>query len=89
MQSLGTKAIRTEIQPSKPNWEITKITNSLNTKRTFGQQSEQLYPIRWLLGNPNRNKDDMNTHKVKRHRNSDTKNGQQKTTTILPPWNGQ
>ena len=31
----------------------------------------------------------MNTHKVKRQRTSDTKNLQQRTTTKLPPWNGQ
>ena len=29
------------------------------------------------------------TRKVKRHRNSDTKNKQQRTKTKLPPWNGQ
>ena len=28
----------------------------------------------------------MNTPKVKRHLNSDTKNRQQRTTTKLPPW---
>ena len=31
----------------------------------------------------------MNTRKVKRQRNSDTKNIQQKTTTKLQPWKGQ
>ena len=31
----------------------------------------------------------MKTRKVKRHRNSDTKNRQQRTLTKLPPWNGQ
>ena len=31
----------------------------------------------------------MNTRKVKRHRNSDTKNRQQRILTELPPWNGQ
>ena len=34
MQRSGTEAIRTQIQPSKPKREITKITNSQNTKRT-------------------------------------------------------
>ena len=37
MQKPGTEAIRTQIKPSKPNWETTKITNSHNTKRTYGQ----------------------------------------------------
>ena len=72
MQRSGTEAIRTQIQPSKPKREITNITNSQNTKRTYGQQSEQLFPKRWPLSNRNRTKD-MNTRKVKRHRNSDTK----------------
>ena len=36
-----------------------------------------------------RTKNNMNTRKVKSHRNSDTKNRQQNTTTKLPPWNGK
>ena len=43
MQRLGTKAITTQIQPSKPNREITNIQN---TKRTYGLPSEQLFPKR-------------------------------------------
>ena len=43
MQRSGTEAIRTQIQPSKPKREIAKITNSQNTKRTYGQPSEQLF----------------------------------------------
>ena len=36
MQRSGTEAIRTQIQPSKPKPEITKIiTNSQNTNRTL------------------------------------------------------
>ena len=34
--------VRTQIQSSKPKWEITKITNCQNTKRTHGEPSEQL-----------------------------------------------
>ena len=75
MQRSGTEAIRTQIQSSKPKQEITKITNSQNTKRTYYQQSEQLFPKRWPLSNPNRTKYDMNTRKVKRDRKSDTKTG--------------
>ena len=37
----------------------------------------------------NRTKSIMTEHKVKHHRNSDTKNRQQRTTSELPPWNGQ
>ena len=40
---VGTKAIRTQIQPLKPKREIAKITNSQNTKRACGQPSEQLF----------------------------------------------
>ena len=75
MQRSGTEAIRTQLQPSKPKREITNITNSQNTKRTYGQPSEQLFPKRWPLSNRNRTKNSMNTRKVKRHRNSDTKTG--------------
>ena len=46
MQRSGLEAIRTQIQPSKPKWEITNITNIQNTKRTYGQPSEQLFPNR-------------------------------------------
>ena len=65
MQRPGSEAIRTKIQSSKP--KITKITNSQNTKRKYGQPSEQLFPKRGRSA----------THKIKphtkRHRNSDTK----------------
>ena len=44
MQISGTEAIRTQIQPFKPKWEITNIANSQNTKSTNCQQSEQLFP---------------------------------------------
>ena len=66
--------MRSQIHPSKPKREITKITNSQNTKRTYGEQSEQLFPKRWPLSNPNRTKIDKNKLKVKRTRN--TKNRQ-------------
>ena len=36
--------------------EITRITNSQYTKKTFGQPSVQLFPKRWPLSNPNRTK---------------------------------
>ena len=61
MQRSGTEAIRTQIQPSKPKREITKITNSQNTKRTYGQRSAQLFPKRCPLSNRNRTKNNTNT----------------------------
>ena len=51
MQTSGTEAIRTQIQPSKSKREITNITNSQNTKKTYVQPSEQLFPKRWPLSN--------------------------------------
>ena len=87
MQRSGTEAIRTQIQPSKPKQEITYITNS--QKRTYGQPSKQLFHKRWPLNNRNRTQNNMSTRKVKHHRNSDTKNRYQRTTTKLLPWNGQ
>ena len=89
MQRSGTETIRTQIQPSKPKREITNITNSQNIKRKYGQPSEQLFPKRWPLSNRNRTKTNINTHKVKCHRNSVNKSRQQRTTTRQPPWNGQ
>ena len=74
-QRSGTEAIRTRIRPSKLKRGITKLINSQNTKRAYGQPNEQLFPKRWPLSNPNRAKNNMNTRKVKRHRNSDTKTG--------------
>ena len=56
MQRPGTEAIRTQIKPPKPKREITKITNSQNTKRTYSQPSEQLFPKRWPLSNLYRTK---------------------------------
>ena len=76
IQRSGTEVIRTQLQPSKPKREIINITNySQNTKRTFCQPSEQLFPKRRPLSNRNRTKTNMNTRMVKRHRNSDTKTG--------------
>ena len=89
MHGSRTEANSTQIQPSNQRREITNITNSQDTKRTYGQRSEQLFPKRWPPSNRNRTKNNMNTYKVKRHRNSDTKNRQQRTTTKPPPWNGQ
>ena len=88
MQRSGTEPIRTQTD-LKTKREITNITNSQNTKRKYGQPSEQLFPKRWSVSNRNRTKNNMNTRTVKRNRNSDTKNRQQRTTTELPHWNDQ
>ena len=61
MQRSGTEAIRTQLQPSKPKREITKITNSQNTNRTYGQPNRQLFPKRWPLSNGNRTKNTIDT----------------------------
>ena len=44
MQRPGTVAIRTQTQPSKPKRVITKITNSQNTKRKYGQPTLNIGP---------------------------------------------
>ena len=85
MQRSGTEPIKTQIKPSKPKREITNITKSKNTKLTYGQPSGELFSKGWRLRNRYRTKNNMNTRKMKRHRNSDTKNRQQRTTTKLPP----
>ena len=59
----------------KTKWEKIKNTNRQKTRRTNGQPSRQLFPKRWLLSNPNQTKSMINKHKVKHHRNSDTKTG--------------
>ena len=53
--------------------------------RTYGQPSWQLFPKRWPFNNPDRTKSIMNKHKVKHHRNSDSKTGDRKhiRTTAL------
>ena len=71
----------------KPNREITKTTNSQNTKRTCDQSSKQLFPKK--MGNQNQTKVYIKTSKAKQDRNPDIKNRQQRTITELPPWNGQ
>ena len=75
MQKQELKQSEPNSSPRNPNREITYITNSQNTERAYGQPSEQLFPKRWSLSNRNRTKNNMNTRKVKRHRNSDTKTG--------------
>ena len=71
----------------KPKWEINKITYRPKTLRTHGQPSEQLFPKRWPLSNPNRNKSTMNKHNFNI---TETLTPKQATETTLepPPWNG-
>ena len=61
----GIDAIRTKVPPSKPKWEITKITISRTTKRTYGKPNKQLSPKRWSLSYLNLTKYHLNTQKVK------------------------
>ena len=88
MQRPGTEATRTQIQPSKLNREITKIINSQNTKRTYGQPSEQLFPKRWSLSNPNRTQYEHTQAEMStklRHQTQATANHNRATVH----WNGQ
>ena len=52
-----------------------------NTISTNGQPSVQLFPKRWPLSNQTRTKSIINKHKVKPHRNSDTKTGNREQHT--------
>ena len=48
-------------QPQIQQQETTKTANMQNTKRTHGQPSEQLFPKKWSLSNPNRTKSNLIT----------------------------
>ena len=62
MQTSGTEAIRTQIKPSKPKREITKITNSkIQREHIVNCYGEQLFPKTWPLSNPYRTNNYMNT----------------------------
>ena len=50
MQRSGTEAIKIQLQHSKPKWEITNITNSQNTNRTYGRPSNSLLDVTKRLG---------------------------------------
>ena len=41
----------------------------------------------YVLTNRNRTNNNTNTRNAKHHIKSDTKNGQQRTSRKLPPWN--
>ena len=62
-QGLGTDAIRTKCPPSKPMWEIIKITIRQNTKRTYGKPYDQLSPKTWSLSYINQTKYHLDTQK--------------------------
>ena len=62
MQGPGTEAIRTQNKPSKPKREIKIAIFSQNTKRKYGQSSQQLFPKRWTLSNQNQTKNNMNSY---------------------------
>ena len=76
MQRPETEAIRTQIQPTKPKREITKL-HIVKIQKESGQPSDQLFLKRWPLSNPNRTKNNMNTCKVKRHKKTGNREPQQ------------
>ena len=57
--------IRTKSPPSKPKSEISKITISQNTKRSYDKPIEQLSPKRWPFSYLNLTKYHLDTQKVK------------------------
>ena len=59
MQRSGTEGIRARIQPSKPKWDINNITTKIQKEHMVNRVSSY-FPK-------------GGTHKVERHRNSDTK----------------
>ena len=69
--------MRTEVLRLKPKWEITKITISHNTQRTYGKSNEQLSPKTWPLSYLNLTKYHLDTQKQK-----------QRTKSEVSPWNG-
>ena len=56
--------------------------------RTNYVSTGQLFPKGRSLSDPNQTKSIMIKHKVKHHRNSDTRNRQQRTALEPLPWNG-
>ena len=60
---------------SKQKRGITKITNSQNTKRTYGQPNEQLFPKRWQLSNLNRTENNLYVNIRLNIAETDTKKG--------------
>ena len=69
MQRSGTESIRTQIEPSKQKREITNII--VKTQREHDQSNKKASQ-KASIEQPNRTKNNMNTHKVKRHLNSVT-----------------
>ena len=69
----------------EPKLEITKITISQNTERTYGKPNGQLSPKRWPLSYLNLTKYHLNTQKVK----TVQKLTQKQVNTEVPPWNGK
>ena len=69
MQRSGTEAIRTQIQPSKPNpRERIKIANSQNTKKKhMVNRVSSYFPKGGHSATQTELKNNMNTRKVKRH----------------------
>ena len=84
------KQSETKSSPQNQNGKYIKLQIvKIQREHNHGQPSEQLqvFPKKWPFSNPNRTKNNMSKRKVKRHRSSDTKNRQQRTTTKLPVGN--
>ena len=69
----------------KTKIEKTKITNRHNTKRTYGQPSEQLFPKRWPLSNLNGAKQLVNTNETSPKLTSKQATENHNRTTTLEP----
>ena len=79
---------------SRPKFEITKITISQNTKKTYGKPIEQLSPKKWPLSYLNIDNYYLDTQNVKTEQSTETdsktQNKQtQRTKSEASYWNGQ
>ena len=83
--------VKTMQRPGNPNPALkTKTGNKLKLQIVKKLRQHMVNQVsRWPLSYINITNIYMNTRRVKRNRNSDIKNRQQRTTTEVPPWNGQ
>ena len=77
MQRLGSEAIRTQIEPSKPKREMIKIINSIVQREHMDNRVSSYFPKGGHIATQIEQENNMNTRMVKRHRYSNTKNRQQ------------
>ena len=72
MQRSRIEAITTQTQPSKPKREITNIQIVKIQREHMVNRVSSYFPKGGHSATETELKSNMNTHKVKRHRNSDT-----------------